>query len=34
MIVARIAGYSDRDAGAAWGRGERELVISATLKQR
>jgi hypothetical protein len=34
MIVARIAGYSDRDAHAAWDRGERELVISAALKRQ
>jgi hypothetical protein len=31
MILGRIAGYSGEDANAAWGRGEREVVIKAAL---
>ncbi|HUP41013.1 MAG TPA: hypothetical protein VM115_12895 [Vicinamibacterales bacterium] len=31
-ILGRIAGYTDDVAEAAWGRGERELVISAALR--
>jgi hypothetical protein len=31
-ILARMAGYSDEAAEAAWDRGERELVISAALR--
>ncbi len=31
-ILARMAGYSDEAAEAAWGRGERELVISRVLR--
>jgi hypothetical protein len=30
MILGRIAGYSDDAAQAAWERGERERIISAT----
>ena len=34
LILARMAGYSDDAAEAAWDRGERELVIGAALRRQ